>query len=293
MPSGPDWLVIAGAAAAAVIALALAAAAVRRQTIREPDDYTTALLLLLIRVYARVVHRVRFEGLEHAPRAVRDEDGVWRPAEPVILAPVHTAGVDPLLIQTGLRYEVRWMMAADMREPILEPLWTHARIIFVDRGRSSSEPVRTAVRHVRTGHALGVFPEGHIERPPRHLLPFREGIGFLVRRTGAAVLPVVIEGTPQADPAWASLWRPSASRVRFLPPVRYDKGLSPEEIAGDIRRRIADATGWPMTDRAPIFAGGRRVTVDLDGRYVDESGREVSDAEVAALRAGAGSESDL
>jgi hypothetical protein len=52
---------------------------------------------------------------------------------------------------------------------------------------------------------IGVFPEGRLERPERHLLPFLPGLGVMIKRTRASVLPIVIEGTPQTETAWASV----------------------------------------------------------------------------------------
>jgi 1-acyl-sn-glycerol-3-phosphate acyltransferase len=71
----------------------------------------------------------------------------------------------------------------------------------------------------------------------------------IIHRTGAPVLPVVIDGTPQVDPAWDSLIHPSRSRLRFMAPIDYrSSGLSPEAIALDLRRRFVDWTGWPTND---------------------------------------------
>jgi hypothetical protein len=73
------------------------------------------------------------------------------------------------------------------------------------------------------------------------------------KRTHAPVLPVFIEGTPQAESAWGSLWRPSRSRVVFLPIVRYGKDakMGAREVSEDLRRKIAGVEGWPLNDNPP------------------------------------------
>jgi 1-acyl-sn-glycerol-3-phosphate acyltransferase len=197
--------------------------------------------LLLIRLYARVVHRLRISGRDHVPRTVAPG--------PLILVVNHTAGVDPILLQAACPFEIRWMMAEDMRLPRLEALWDWARVIFVNRDRADFTGTREALRHLREGGVLGMFPEGGLERPARMLLPFQTGVGVMARRTGARVLPVVIEGTPQVDPAWSSLWHCSRSRLTFHAPIDYAAtGMSPDEITADLRRRFMDWTGWPGND---------------------------------------------
>ncbi len=239
------------------------------------ENIPVGFFVWVMHVYARRVHRVRFEGLHHA-RAAGD---ALRAGRPLILTPNHTSGVDTVLIQAGLDFEPRWMMAADMRVPWAGGFWELGRIIFVDRDAPDAASLRTALRHLEGGGALGIFPEGHLERPPRHVLPFKQGVGLMIRRSRALVLPVVIEGTPQIDPAFASLVRTSRSVVRFLEPVDYaeDRSMKPAQIVADLRGRIASATGWPTTERAPIIGAGHRFLINVDGRYYEEATGEIVD----------------
>ncbi|MCA9311442.1 MAG: 1-acyl-sn-glycerol-3-phosphate acyltransferase [Phycisphaerales bacterium] len=208
--------------------------------IRRGDDVRATIAYRVMQVYARLMHGLRVEGREHIP--VRGD-------RPILLVANHTAGVDPILLQAAIPYEVRWVMALDMRLPLLGPLWEFGRVIFVDRDKRDGTGVREAIRHLETGGVLGLFPEGHIERPPETLLPFQHGVGMMIRRTGAIVVPVVVTGTPEADRAWASLWQRSRSTVRFLPPVDYSAAkLKADQISTDLRRRFQEATGWPMLD---------------------------------------------
>lgn len=223
------------------IAIALVALgwAVRWLLDNPREDAETGLLYRVGRGYCRLVHRLRAEGGEHVPPGRRPG--------PLIVVANHTAGVDPLLVQASCPFEIRWVMAEDMRLPAFDAFWRWAGIIFVDRRANSAPALREAMRHLEDGGVIGIFPEGGIERPPRTILPFMRGIGLLIARTGAPVLPVIIDGTPQVDPAWSSLWKPSRSRVRFLAPERFG-GRSAAETAAALRQRFIDATGWPAND---------------------------------------------
>ncbi len=100
-------------------------------------------------------------------------------------------------------------------------------------------------------HQGGRYPEldglhlDYIRHPD--LLPFIPGVGLIIAKTGAPVLPLVIEGAPYAATAWGSLFKPSRTRVRVMPLISYPKeGMKPEQIARDLERRYAEWTGWPV-----------------------------------------------
>lgn len=205
-------------------------------------DLAACVTCRAMQVYARVVHRLRVEGLEHVPRD-RSPDG--RGACGLIVACNHTSGVDPVLVQAALPFEARWVMALDMRAESLEWFWGFARIIFVDRERGDAAGLRECVRHLRAGMTLGLFPEGGIERPPGRLLAFQPGIGLMAQRGRAAVLPVLIEGTPQVDPAWAALTRRSRARVRVLAMIDASSvGGDADEFSVRLRALFAKELGW-------------------------------------------------
>jgi len=227
------------------------------------DDVAASAALRLIQLYARFVHRLRVEGLEHVPR--RDESD----RQPLIVVANHTSGADPLLVQAALPFEPRWLMGADMRVDALAGLWDWTGVIFVDRKAPDARGLREALRHLERGGVIGVFPEGHIERPARRLLPFREGVGLLILKSGAPVLPVVIQGTPQVDPAWASLTRRSRASVRFLPVMTFDRADRGSDrarrVAEELRETFRRATGWPLNESRARFENGRWWYAEADG----------------------------
>jgi 1-acyl-sn-glycerol-3-phosphate acyltransferase len=162
-----------------------------------------------IRIYARLRHNVRADVVGDLPAQ-----------GPLIVISNHTAGVDPVLVQACLPFEVRWMMGKDMRIAGLEAFWAFARIIDVDRKGRDTASARRAIAHVRDGGVLGVFPEGRIAKQAGTMHPFLPGIGLIVHATGAPVLPVVIQGTPRATTAWGSLTMKSNSTLRIGPVLR-------------------------------------------------------------------------
>jgi 1-acyl-sn-glycerol-3-phosphate acyltransferase len=224
-------------------------------------DFASGVLFRLGRCYVRVMHRLAVHGQDHIPNT--------RTPGPLIVIANHTAGIDPVLIQSVCPFEIRWIMAHDMREPRLEWFWKWKRIIFVSAGEHQSLGLRAAIEHLKSGGVLGIFPEGGLERPPRQILPFYPGLGLLVRKSGARILPVFLDGTPQVDPAWASLWRPSHSTITFGP-VIDPPALPAAEIAFALRQHFIDWSGWPGNDTPSTVEGQA-----TKGRY-GSFGRTVS-----------------
>jgi 1-acyl-sn-glycerol-3-phosphate acyltransferase len=271
-------VILLAALAATWLAFALALVGVRRLRVRRDEGFS-GLMILLWRLYSFGFQRLRVEGREHAPaRPLCDARGVADFGEraaagelaerprPLIVLANHTAGIDPVLIQTALPFEPRWMMAADMRLRLLEPLWRYARIIFVDRGEPDSTSLRTALAHLKASGALGIFPEAHLERPPRHVLPFKPGVGLMVKRSRALVLPVVVDGTPTGPTAWSSLLKRGRCRVRIFPPIDYTLDGMPTDagaIRDDLERRLREAAGWPASPVRPeVDAAGELRWID-------------------------------
>lgn len=253
-------LVILIVSVAGTLAVLAGLGALGRKIFQNPrGDFEMGFAFLVAGVYARLVHRVRVRGEANISAAARgigageggadggrpDRDG-WggEGPGPLIVACNHTAGVDPVLVQVQCPFMIRWLMASNMRVPWLDWFWDWVGVLFVDRNGGSAS-LRVALRHLRAGGVVGIFPEGGIERPPQQIMPFHTGVGMLVKRSGARVLPVTIDGTPQVDPAWSSLWRPSTAVVHFHEPIEYGSTeMSAEEIADDLRRRFQIYTGW-------------------------------------------------
>lgn len=202
-----------------------------------PDPWT-GLAAILNSVYVRIYHRARFDGQEHA-RGL---------AGPLVVVANHTSGIDPLLVQAAVPFFVRWMMGEQMMLEWARGLWDFIEVIGVDMKGRDSASARQAIRAIESGNVIGIFPEGSIERPARTLDPFMPGVGLIVHKTKARVLPVVIEGTPYTATAWGSLFVRGKARVRVMPPIDYAAlGLHAQQIAADLQSRYQEWTGWPVT----------------------------------------------
>ena len=132
--------------------------------------------------------------------------------------------------------------------PQLDVLWRFLRLIPVARDGRDSGPAREAIRHVRGGSVVGIFPEGAIVTPPEQVRPFHEGAGLIIARTKAPVLLAWVTGTPDSPDMFKALLSRSRARVQFLGVVDFSDTRDARAIGDQLRRRIADASGWPIND---------------------------------------------
>ncbi|MHC5003407.1 MAG: lysophospholipid acyltransferase family protein [Planctomycetota bacterium] len=231
------WLVVVGLSYGVVLPLLR----------RGPDrDALNGLMWIAIRVLARLVHRARFEG--HEALRMNVDPG------PLIVVSNHTGSIDPLLIQAACRFHVRWMMAEELMFPELKRLWERQRLIPVSRDGTDRASAREAIRHVKAGGVVGIFPEGRIVTPPRQVWPFFAGVGLVISRTRAPALLVWVSGTPETNDVTRSIFTSSRARVVFVDLIRFEDSLGAAEITDALRARIQAVSGWPLNDDPPPVA---------------------------------------
>lgn len=187
--------------------------------------------------FARLLFRIRFVGVEHVPSA-----------GPVVLAPNHVSFMDPVLITIPIHRALHYMtLEPFFRMPFLGALIRWCRAFPVREDEADRQAVRTAIRLLRAGEALGIFPEGG-RTPDGRLQPFRPGAFRVALQTEAPIVPVTIQGAFEAWPVGRRLPRPGRITVTYHPPLTRkdlppdaDRKVQPELLAELVRRRIAEA----------------------------------------------------
>jgi 1-acyl-sn-glycerol-3-phosphate acyltransferase len=179
------------------------------------------------RLYCFVWHRLEIRGRANIPST-----------GPVVLCANHTTGLDPFLMQVGCLRLVRWLMLTEYLFTLATPLWRAINPVALDKNGSDLGKIKQIVAILKSGDIVGLFPEGELQRKVRVLAPFRPGIGMIAKRSGAAIVPVWIEGTPRKHHMlWHFLW-PSRSSVTFGKPFTPDPDADHEVTAVELRRRM-------------------------------------------------------
>jgi 1-acyl-sn-glycerol-3-phosphate acyltransferase len=181
----------------------------------------------LDRLFCLVWHRLEIVGRHHVPSA-----------GPVILAANHTTALDPFIMQAGSLRLVHWVMLTRYRFRFAEPVWRAVEPIALERNGGDIANIRRVVETLKRGEAVGLFPEGGLQRTRRELGPMEPGIGMIAKRSGATIVPVWIHGTPLRDSMILHILQPSRSVVVFGEPYTPDPKDDPKRITEDLRGRL-------------------------------------------------------
>jgi 1-acyl-sn-glycerol-3-phosphate acyltransferase len=99
-----------------------------------------------------------------------------------ILVCNHISHLDPLALQSACRRTIVWMMAREFYDlKGMHWLFRTLRGIPVDRSGRDTAATRQALRALKDGHLLGIFPEGGIGTPTR-MKPLQTGAALMAIR---------------------------------------------------------------------------------------------------------------
>lgn len=119
---------------------------------------------------------------------------------PCIIAANHCSFFDPPLVGVACKRAIHYLARKSLLEwPVLGPIFPELNVIPVDRKNADRSALMGAIRVVKNGGAVLIFPEG-TRSPDGNLQPAQPGIGMIAVKTGAPVVPVRIHGSYAAFP---------------------------------------------------------------------------------------------
>ncbi len=187
------------------------------------------------RLYCKILHRFSWDQPDPLPA----QGGC-------ILVCNHRSGVDPFILSACTGRIISFLIAEEYyRIPVCRSLFRWMQCIPVKRDERDVAATRKALKALREGRALCIFPEGGIMRG---LEDARLGVGYLCLRSGAPVVPALLMGTPDTPSVGRSLCTPSRSTVRFGTPS-YPPTLGQGRLD---RTRISEMTAEIMSSIASL-----------------------------------------
>lgn len=163
----------------------------------------------------------------------------------VILAANHASYLDPPLVGAGLDRDINYLARQSLfRFPIVKQILHSWNSVPVDRDGGGAKGLKIILDRLLGGAGIILFPEGTRSRDGR-LQPAHAGIGLVVAKSEAPVVPVRVFGSYEAWGRNRKWPRPKKVTVRYGRPMRFEKlraeakGCSRERLK-QIYQEIAD-----------------------------------------------------
>lgn len=184
----------------------------------------------------------------------------------VLVAANHASYLDIPLIGLALPRMAHFMGKSELFDHPLSG-WLYRRLggFAIRRGRQARDGLDEAIRHVRGGRVVVMFPEGGRNAHGRLGRPL-PGIGLIVAQSNVPVVPAYIAGAAAALPVGGWLPRPHPVTVAFGAPIDFSNTISHSgredyrAISDGVMARIADLEAEvrrrrPESFSAPLGAG--------------------------------------
>lgn len=169
---------------------------------------------------------------------------------PVVVAGNHVGFIDGPLMAIFAPRPVHALTKLEMFRGPLGVFLKQAGQVPLDRDNTDPRAVRTALRVLRDGRAVGVFPEG--SRGSGEMAHIHGGAAYLAMVTGAPVVPMTFLGTREPGGTSGSLpakgaridivvGKPMAVDAVSWPRTRDNVRSTSAALQAHLRRGLADA----------------------------------------------------
>ncbi|MGA3170478.1 MAG: lysophospholipid acyltransferase family protein [Chthoniobacteraceae bacterium] len=156
-----------------------------------------------------------------------------------ILAMNHESYLDPPLAGMCCRRAIYFLARKTLLDwPILGPIFPKINVVPVDQDRADMSALKTIIRLVRDGQCTIVFPEGS-RTVDGKLQAAQPGLGLIIAKTLAPVVPMRIFGAHEAFPRGSKLPRLRPIRIVVGEPMVFSEG-DLEGHGRDLYQRLSE-----------------------------------------------------
>ncbi len=192
------------------------------------DTLTYSVMRIIAVLIVKLLLNLKCHGIHNVPR----KGGV-------LLVCTHQSHLDPMIYGAHLARQVSYFAKAELFENRYFSAFIRALHAFpVRRGEADVGAMKEAIRRLKAGCALVVFPEGTRSIDGR-IRTLEAGVGLIARRAGVPVIPAIVDGSYKVLPKGAKFPRPQQVEVMYGKPVDVS-GLKPAEIVTLLERTLRD-----------------------------------------------------
>lgn len=191
------------------------------------------LFYILIRFYFNIYHKLKIRGYKQ-----------YYSKNSYIIVANHSSHLDTPLILACFSLDsvnkIRAIAALDyfFSSPLVR-ISTHllCNIIPINRKTADLTSIGMISKSLKGGGSIIIFPEGTRSSDGK-INKFKPGIGLLIKKTKAEVLPIYIKGTYNCMSRGTKLPRRGPLEIQFGSPLKYDKFFKDEQDYDKIANKL-------------------------------------------------------
>ncbi len=143
---------------------------------------------IIVEIIFRIIFRLKVIGRKNMPNSA------------CIIAANHFHALDPLIVGCVVPFRVNlaYMAKAELfKNPFISCLLKKFDVFPVERSKTSSAALalRQAIRIIKLGKTLGIFPEGTRNNRNNQIQTFNKGAALVAIKTNVLIVPTVIIST--------------------------------------------------------------------------------------------------
>jgi 1-acyl-sn-glycerol-3-phosphate acyltransferase len=194
-----------------------------------PNRLWYGFLRMILRIIGVLMFQVRHSGRKNIP----SEGGV-------LVVCNHQSFFDPPLVGMASRRRMNYLARDSLfRFSPFGWLINSVDAIPIDREGMGLAGIKESLRRLKRGEMVLIFPEG-TRTPDGQIKPFRPGFTSLAVRSGAAILPVAIEGAYKCWPKNQLFPHPGKIRIDYGQPILPQdyKDMDERDLVALVEKRV-------------------------------------------------------
>ena len=181
----------------------------------------------LILTYCRIVYRVKIIGKENIP-----QEGA------LLFCGNHRTYLDPPLVVVTAGRHMRFMAKEELRKnPLFAFLGFLYDGIYVKRDSKDITSLKTALKTLKDGKCVGLFPEGTRNGLEKNDGKIKNGAAYMALKTNAKVIPIGIVGPAKPFTKNAIIYGKPLDFSEYAARMKEDKGVE-DQVSEIIKEEI-------------------------------------------------------
>lgn len=190
-----------------------------------------AVVAFVIFIYCKIVYRIKIVGKEKIPKKGA-----------LLFCGNHRTYLDPPLITVTAGRKMSFMAKEELKKsPLMRFLCFNFDGIWVKRDSKDIGPLKSALKILKNGGCIGIFPEGTRNGLEKNNGKLKNGASYMALKTGAKIVPIGIQGPAKPFTKNTIIYGDPIEVSKYLVDGKIDKD-SEDKLSEELKDRIVELT---------------------------------------------------